>query len=187
MAAYYFVIHPLFFLTIAQMMGLLFGEDRHHLVDALIQTKFGVFAHLSVWSRHVIFCYSHFSSIVAKILEDHNGAGIFWKIGGHANAGRIDPIAILVRQVLDEFDPLHGHDLLIDPGVVKILSAEIGRCPHTDKGCAAFAKIDLCTWRSEVVRPPPLHNILGIGPGLPDQFNWRIKRTSDDQVVSFHV
>src|SRR5687767_6811175 len=103
-----------------------------HLIEALIQSKFGIFTHLGVCRWHIIFRDCYFGFIITQIFEGHNRTYIPWKLGWHPYLGRVDLVTILICQILDEFYPLQRHDFLIYPGAVHILSAEILGRTHAD-------------------------------------------------------
>ena len=72
-----------------------FGEDRSHLVEALLQSHFGQFHHLTFGP--VVFSDGHLCFVVANDFKGYSITLIFWKIRRHPQCYWVCLIAIFVR------------------------------------------------------------------------------------------
>src|SRR5882762_5785717 len=72
--------------------------------------------------------------------------------------------ALRIRKRDDEDQPLPHLDLAIGELAPHVLA--IGRC-HPVEEDAAGTQVDLAGVHLEALRPPPLLQALGLGPGLP--------------------
>src|SRR5215510_13286528 len=89
-------------------------------------------------------------------------------------------IALLIREGIRAHDPLRLDDFAIDARTPVVLA--FGRS-HTKDILAAHPKVYFAGGRSELFRPPPAHQMLGVSPGLPHQFARRVEDSSNDNIA----
>src|SRR5207247_4399079 len=89
-----------------------------HLIEALVQAQFGHLHHVA--RRPVVFGHGHFRLAVPHGFEGDRMTLILRKIWWHPHLDGIDRIAVFISQVMDVFDALHWHDLLVLPDAVMV-------------------------------------------------------------------
>src|SRR5581483_7579769 len=109
--------------TTPYTMRLFPDEDRRHLFKALFHAHFGHFHHLALLPA--VFDDGDFCRLVVHRFERHRTPHILWKIRRKAHLCGVDLIAVLVGQVLDEYNPLHRNYFLVVPCAVLVAEAEL--------------------------------------------------------------
>jgi len=163
-----------------RLLRLSSGKDCSHLIEALVQAQFGHLHHLA--HRPAIFCHGHFRLSVPHVLEGDRMTLILRKIRWHTYLDWINPLAIFVGKVMDVFDSLHRNDFLVPPDAVKV---SVFWRTHADKRCCALPEINLGKRRRKAFWPPPLHHILGIGPGFPNKRKRCVEETGNNEIAFF--
>src|SRR5450755_256986 len=105
---------------------------------------------------------------------------ILREIRRHPHRNRIDRISVFVGQVVDVFDPLHELDFFVLPGAVVV---SVFWRAHADERCCAFTKIHFGKWRCKALWPPPLHDVLRVGPGFPYLLDRGVKDAGNDEIT----
>ena len=65
--------------------------------------------------------------------EGHHLADVVRNVQVQSQTDRLNPSARFIGKAHGQLDALHRHDLLVDPGVVQILAAELLGRAHADK------------------------------------------------------
>src|SRR5262245_9220205 len=95
-----------------------------------------------------------------------------------------DRIAILIREGIDEDDPLRRNDIAINKFAPHLAAV---RRAHTVKENAARTEIQFFDTRLEILSPPPSLQALRLGVRLENEFAWSVEDTRDDELTTLDL